>query len=102
MFHNGNGGGAYFTFADGTRGYEDAAGNVVLVDNNGASAGTVPANGSAIVQQFVDLVSYGMRSAINAKYPQQAQQAHQQQQTSQFAGLLLLGLGAFLIFKLAT
>lgn len=96
--------GFIWAFDDGARGRLDAAGNLVLVDNQGASLGVVPANGSAIVQQFLDTVNFGIRSAIDANYRAKtaALPATPAQTQSNFVGLALLALGAFLIYKLAS
>jgi|CXWL01.1.fsa_nt_gi hypothetical protein len=92
-------------FDDGSRLDYDAAGNIVGgIDSSGAPISTPGVNGSAIIAQVVNLLGYGVRSAIDARYNAtgQVSTAPAPNPAAQLPGLLLLALGALLVYKLAT
>jgi hypothetical protein len=89
-------------FDDGSRlDYDDAYNVVGGVDNSGAALSLPGQNGSAIVQQFVNLLSYGARAAIDTRFPAKpAAAAPAPLAAGGINGLLLLGLGGVLLYAL--
>jgi len=90
-------------FDDGSRlDYDDAYNIVGGVDNSGAPLSLPGQNGSAIVQQFMNLISYGARAAIDDRYRVKAAPAPAPAPFAAggLSGLLLLGLGGVLLYTL--
>lgn len=97
------------------RSVENDDGSVAWFNDAGAIVGGVDrdgyalpiAQGAGIAEQFSNLVTYGIRSAIDSKYRGQALQQQIAAQQAGIAapanlgGLLLLAGAAFLIYKLA-
>ena len=92
-------------FDDGAVYWYDREGNVSYAqDASGAAMQSFGAAGSGIVQQFVSLFDYGVRAAIENKFPKsptvQRKGAAPALGESNLNGLLILGAIAFFAVKL--
>lgn len=104
----------YYYLGDGSYVYEDAGGNVSIVRGPGGAASTATnpmGQGSAVVQQFANLLDYWGRSTIDARTRSQMIQSQNQlaanspgvaaaQSLASLLPILLLAGGAFLVYKL--
>jgi hypothetical protein len=90
-------------YDDGSTLTQDAAGNVTsLTDNQGNSVPVAGAAGSSLVQQVANLLTYGVRSAIDSRYQTQAAVNARTLATPapmQTGSLLLLAGLAFVAYK---
>lgn len=93
-------------FDDGTKLFYDDDGNVLAATDLNGEAISPPA-ASPVIKQFAELFNYGVAAVIGRIREQigpirPAPVPPAQQQQKQLMSLALLGLGAFVIYKLAT